>query len=73
MFAVFSKSGGEKQYHVGHGRIEPAVWKSIHAVQADGHELEHIRRHFKNIPMTDGRVVSWTGSDASFIVRNIKL
>ena len=73
MLVVFFKSGGEKQYHVGHGRIGPASWRSVYAVQADGHELEHIRHHFKNIPMTDGRVVSWTGSDASFIARNIKL
>jgi hypothetical protein len=42
----------------------------IVAIQADGHELEHIRELFKNIPMTDKRVVSWHGETANFIAHN---
>ncbi len=40
-------------------------------VQADGHELEHIKRCFSNIPMHNGRVVSWTDVYAIFICENL--
>ena len=42
-------------------------------VQADGHELEVIRKQFINIQMASNRVVRWTGENARFIVENIRL
>lgn len=41
-------------------------------VQADGDELELIKRLFTNIPMYDGRVVSWYGETAAFILFNLE-
>ncbi len=41
-------------------------------VQADGDELEKIRRNFSNIPMSSARVVRWHGDIARFIVSNFK-
>lgn len=42
-------------------------------VQADGDELECIKKNFSHIPMTNGRVVRWHGDFAWFIVSNIIL
>lgn len=61
------------QSHLSHGIIETVSSNSISSiiVQADGDELEHIKTHFSQIPMTDARVVSWEGEFARFIVMNL--
>ena len=43
----------------------------VDCVQADGDELEYIRKKFTNIPMTSDRVVRWHGEMALFILSNI--
>lgn len=41
-------------------------------IQADGHELEHIRKRFTNIPDVPGaRVVTWSGDIARFIYNHL--
>jgi hypothetical protein len=46
--------------------------KEVTAIQADGHELEAIRKKFTNIPDAPGeRVVLWRGEIAQFIVDNL--
>lgn len=45
--------------------------EEVLAVQADGDELDWIRSYFSNIPMHDGRLVTWTGEAAMFIVHTI--
>jgi hypothetical protein len=64
--------------YVGEGRIKENISDifGVEAhlmVQADGHELELIKRQFTNIPMTANRVVRWQGDDAKFIINNINL
>ncbi len=39
-------------------------------VQADGDELEHIRREFRNLPGRSARVVRYYGDHAKFIAGN---
>jgi hypothetical protein len=60
--------------HVGAGNIRDTFeFVFIHRVQADGHELEKIKEQFPNIRMATNRVVSWTGEDAMFIIKHLKL
>lgn len=40
-------------------------------VQADGDELEHIRKRFANIPLSMNRVQIWRGDFAMFIAENL--
>jgi hypothetical protein len=68
----------DNTFHVGSGRIAKTCNTSFGTgsnliVQADGHELEHIKQQFQNIPLTHNRVVRWTGEYAKFIVNNIEL
>ena len=67
-----------QNFHVGYGRIREKVNECFSLetsllVQADGHELEKIRQQFQNIPMTNNRVVRWTGNHARFIIENLDL
>ena len=48
-------------------------WTIQRVIQADGHELEAIKRQITGIRMTSGRVVQWTGEDCRFIFDNLKL
>ena len=65
------------EFHIGAGKIRDTLGNQVSStaleVQADGDELELIRRDFSNIPMTTSRVVRWEGDIAAFIVANIKL
>lgn len=71
----------EQNFHIGYGRLgdSAAVNESFFvidvelAVQADGDELEKIRRQFQNIPMTNNLVVRWYGETARFIFENLEL
>ena len=71
----------ERGYHVGGGdmielrkqmrhRIDGAEASTIE-LQADGHELDHIRTHFSNMPRSQSRIVTWEGEMARFIINNI--
>ena len=66
MFAVFS-SGAEYEFHVGSEITRKFRINNIVEVQADGHELEWIRKNVSGIPMHSGRIVNWFGSDAQFV------
>ena len=68
----------DRAYHSEWGKIKEDVYEIFShcydlKVQADGHELEKIREQFSNIPMTNNRVVYWSGETAKFIIDNIKL
>lgn len=55
-------------WHIGE-TINPALRSAdVQSLTADGHELEWINHHFSNIPMHKGRVVTWYGDIAKFIV-----
>ena len=53
------------------GRPKP-LCNSCTEVQADGHELEKIRRNFQNLPIPAHQaVVTWKGDLAQFIYDNL--
>ena len=56
------KTRAIREYHMLDQEIE---------VQADGDELQHIADTMSNIPMSQKRVVRWTGETARFIVDNL--
>jgi hypothetical protein len=58
----------EKTWHVGNPK--PSL-QSCSEVQADGHELEHIKKCFSNIPIALCSVVVWKGAFAQFIYDNL--
>lgn len=62
--------GPDSEYHIGKKVIG---LDEIKMLQADGDELDHIRKTFVNIPMTNSRVVRWFGETATFIAANIGL
>lgn len=41
-------------------------------IQATGLELDFIRRHFTNIPISDSKTVVWTGDFARFLAANLE-
>lgn len=59
----------ELNWHIGEKKPmtfgEP--YMDIAEVQADGHELNYIRKRFINLPDIKGGVVSWKGDWAQFI------
>lgn len=62
----------EVEWHIGNKTDLTALAYTVQEVQADGHELELIRYHFKNIPdVPNRRVVRWRGEMAAFIVSNL--
>jgi hypothetical protein len=64
-------TNGDFTWHVG----SPTPWTVTKTtdcwVQADGDELVAIVRQFGNIPMHSGRVVTWRGETARFILENL--
>ena len=80
MLAIIFQSGRERQWHVGSPSPingEPEV-DAIKYIQADGHELDHIKLHFADgdanpaIPMVRGqRVLRWYGDIAKTIITNL--
>jgi hypothetical protein len=72
MLSVIHKSGRVLQWHTGENFAGiRTLSNEISNVQADGDELEHIKRNFSNIPMTNKPVIKWFGDDAKFIVANL--
>lgn len=73
-FTFRTKKGHEDcdvPWHI--GQRLPGIDKdlaNVVEVQADGHELDLIKAHFRNIPMSESRVVVWTGETAQFIYNN---
>ena len=73
MLSILSDDRREYVWHVGEAMPPMGPMGQIDSVAADGHELEFIRQHFSNIPMTDSRIIVWYGDVAMFIANNIKL
>jgi len=48
-----------------------AIPECVTSIQADGDELELIRKHMTGIPMTNTPVVCWFGETAHFIAANL--
>ena len=60
------------EWHVGKSTDNARqIAEHVTEVQADGHELEHIRDNFMNLPTANRRVVRWHGEMAKFIVGNL--
>lgn len=54
------------------GEENPCVWEIVDTVQADGDELEYLRRTFENLPFSNrSRVQTWRGDFAQFIADNL--
>lgn len=80
MLTVVSKINGreiESNLHIGsmaNPNVLQRTMNFIILLQADGHELEKIRKEFSNIRMYNGRVVRWDDAgDIKFILSNLKL
>ena len=59
-------------WHVGDMEPRAAEFISeVTQVQADGDELDFIRKQFKNLPDTNRAVVCWFGDHAKFIVAHL--
>lgn len=73
LYYVFSDSNKEHHWHVGHSTANINDYtKSCVFIQADGDELEAIRRQFSNVPISNNRrVMRWKGAMAEFIALNI--
>lgn len=54
-------------------KVLRAMAAGAERLQADGFELETIKKQFSNIPMCNGPVVMWYGDTAKFIAKNICL
>lgn len=63
---ILGTEAGELQFHVG----DDYVQEEVHILSADGDELDVICHYFVNIPLTKGRVITWTGETAQFILNN---
>lgn len=59
-------------WHVGNPYPYIGDYNNVIEVQADGDELELIRRELYNIRMTNNRVVNWYGDEAKFIATSLK-
>jgi hypothetical protein len=65
----FIEAGGrEKTWHTGSSKPECV---KVVEVQADGGELEYIKRAFTNLPCSIKAVVQWKGELAQFIYDNL--
>ncbi len=54
------------------GQSKPTLEGKCVEVQADGHELDHIKASFTNLPISnETRVVKWSGDLAQFIYDNL--
>ncbi len=70
MLYVELKDGTELQWHTGEKiRLLAENISDVVEVQADGHELEWVETHTKNIPLAVGSlsVHRWFGDHAKFI------
>ena len=47
------------------------IWEDVTEIQADGHELEWIRRNFANLPCSHFRVCNWYGDHAKLIAAGL--
>lgn len=47
------------------------IFEDIVEVQADGHELEWVRKNFTNLPCSNFRVCNWYGDIAKTIVAGL--
>lgn len=46
-------------------------FRDVVEIQADGHELLYIGRHFTNLPMSKSKIVTWSAPWAQFIYDNL--
>jgi len=73
MLYIVRKNGDTFDWHVGEKKpsrnpsneFEP--FTDVCEIQADGHELDYIRKNFSNLPMCHKAVVTWKGEWAQFI------
>lgn len=75
MLVIFNHNADEIEWHVSEksNRFTPKVLNAISYIQADGHELEHIKSMFENPDniFPKGRVVKIYGDLAKTIVANL--
>lgn len=54
------------------GEKKPLIAHPVYSIQADGHELSYIYKHFNNIPWVDNKdVVLYHNPFAQFIWNNL--
>ena len=65
---------GEKKelyWHVGERKPSLDTHETVIEIQADGDELDHVRKIYVNLPQASGRVVLWKDPFAQFIYDNL--
>ncbi len=63
---------GSLEWHIGEPIAIDLDFENVQFVQADGEELEYIRRNFSNLPMaTNKHAPRWFGDLAKLIVANL--
>lgn len=68
---VVTTSNEEIIFYVGQEKIIKSISPhTIKEVQLDGHELDHVLITMPNLPRSSGRVVSYFGDHAKFIIAN---
>ncbi len=68
---IVNTSGKDEIWHVGTPNLILTEIINVSFIQVDGHELDHIRQQFTNLPMTTKRSARWFGDLAKFIVANL--
>ena len=79
MLYIVRKAGNGKgasahEWHVNESppdREASDPWENVCEIQADGHELDYIRRNLSGLPdKPNGGIVAWKGAWAQFIYDN---
>lgn len=62
----------EHEWHIGEPRPSGLNLLQVQEIQADGDELDHIKRNFDNLPIANHvRVVRWYSEHARFILSHL--
>lgn len=71
MLYIVTSDGKEKIWHVGNSVPDVAPLDVVE-IQADCHELEHVKKICIGIPLSNRAVVSWRDHYARFIYRMLR-
>ena len=74
MLYILIEKDGEifnKEWHVGELITGINICQVVE-IQADGDELELIKKNFTNLPGSKGPIIRWYGDHAKFIAANLK-
>jgi hypothetical protein len=70
LYVVLS-NGTTNEHHIGKSIYYSGLIADVVEVQADGHELEWIKKSFTNLPYHEYRVNNWFGDQAKMIAKSL--